>query len=145
MTSPPTSSPPPTSPLSTNMRKPPTRSLPLTTNTTLPLPHTYLHLSLLTPSSVLSPQNSPPIDAITARTYLTAALTQFLGLTGTAIAIDILKVEGRDCWLRVAREDGAAVERAVVAWAGEGVAWRIRGVGGWLGGLVGRGGREVFE
>ncbi|MCJ1439479.1 hypothetical protein MMC27_008873 [Xylographa pallens] len=140
MASPPTSPPPPSSPLPPSKRKLPSP----TSSTTLPLPYTYLHLSLLTPSS-LSQKPAPPIDAITARTYLTSALNQFLGLTGTAIAIDILKIEGRDCWIRVAREDGAAVEQAVVAWAGEGVAWRIRGVGGWLGGLVGRGGREVFE
>ena len=80
------------------------------------------------------------MDALTARTYLTSALAQFLGLTGRAIGIDILKAEGRDCWIRVAREDGVAVERALVAWGAEGVAWRVRGVGAWLGGLGGRGG-----
>lgn len=113
------------------------------------LPYTYLHLTLLSPS-LLSSSNSTmtsSIDALTARKHLTSALNQFLGITGTAISIDILKVEGRDCWIRVPREDGQAVVQALTAWTGEreGVAWRIWGRGGWLGGVVRGSGRELFE
>jgi len=119
------------------------------TTTIRSLPYTYLHLTLLSPSLLSSsnPLVTPPIDALTVRRHLTSALNQFLGITGTAISIDILKVEGRDCWIRVPREDGQAVAQALTAWTGEreGVAWRIRGRGGWLGGVVRGGGRDLFE
>lgn len=94
----------------------------------------------------MSTSSAPAIDMLTARTYLTSALRQFLGLTGTAISIDFLKLEARDVWIRVPREDGAAVVSAVSAWMGaEGVAWRIRGKSEWLGGLVAGNGMELFE
>ncbi|KAL8843145.1 MAG: hypothetical protein Q9170_000275 [Blastenia crenularia] len=63
----------------------------------------------------MSASSTPPIDILTARTFLTAALQQYLGLAGTAIAIDFLKVEGSDVWVRVPREDGAAVVGAIPA------------------------------
>ncbi|MCJ1247279.1 hypothetical protein MMC30_004493 [Trapelia coarctata] len=119
------------------------------TKTIRSLPYTYLHLTLLSPPLLSSPSAiaSPPIDALTVRRHLTSALNQFLGITGTAISIDILKVEGRDCWIHVPREDGQAVVQALTAWTGEreGVAWRIKGRGGWLGGVARGGGRELFE
>ena len=123
-------------------------SVPHTTFTTTirSLPYTYIHLSLLSPSTLFKPAASlPDVDILTGRTHLTSALNQFLGITGTAIAIDILKVEGRDCWIRVPREDGQAVLKAMTAWTGDGVAWRVRRSGGWLGGVVGGSGRELFE
>lgn len=90
-----------------------------------------------------------PLDAITARTHLTSALSQFLGLTGTAIAIDILHLAGPDVWIRVPREDGAAVLAALTAWVGDqggdGVGWRVRGRADWLGALGGRGRGKLFE
>ncbi|CAF9936809.1 MAG: hypothetical protein HETSPECPRED_010452 [Heterodermia speciosa] len=102
-------------------------------------PFTYLHLTLLSTSP-----SPPPLDGLTAHKHLTAALRQFLGITGTAIPIDILKVDDGDVWIRVPREDGAAVAAALGNWvdAGEGVSWRIRGRGQWLGALVARTGLE---
>ena len=123
-------------------------STPHTTFTTTirSLPYTYMHLSLLSPATLAKPTASvPEVDILTVRTHLTSALNQFLGITGTAIAADILKVESRDCWIRVPHEDGQAVLQAVTAWTGDGVAWRIRGSGGWLDGVVRGTGRELFE
>ncbi|KAL8927984.1 MAG: hypothetical protein Q9208_002059 [Pyrenodesmia sp. 3 TL-2023] len=81
---------------------------------------------------------------LTARTYLTSALQQYRGLTGTAICIDFLKLDGQDVWIRVPREDGAVVVGAVSAWLGaQGVAWRVRGKGEWLGALAAGDGRDL--
>jgi ribonuclease P/MRP protein subunit POP8 len=98
-------------------------------------PYTYLQLSVKT---VAHPTGRPPLDAITARTYLTTALSQYLGLTGTAISIDILKVTDQDFWIRVPRQDASAVVAAVGQWANSqlGVSLKIEGRGEWLGGVV---------
>lgn len=108
-------------------------------------PHIYLHLSLL--ASTLPSSNQPPVDTLTARTYLTSALSQFLGLTGTAIPIDFLKVEARDVWIRVPREDSAAVVGALSQWIGKdgGVSWRVKGKGEWLGAVAAGDGSQLFE
>lgn len=106
---------------------------------------------------------SQPLDALSARTYLSSALSQFLGLTGTAIPIDILKIEPgssssspstgsdkSDCvWVRVPREDAAAVVAALSSWIGGGasgtnVAWRVCAKGNYLGALVHGSGRDLF-
>jgi ribonuclease P/MRP protein subunit POP8 len=81
------------------------------------------------------------LDNLTVRSYLTSALRQFLGLTGTAISIDILKVEGKECWIRVAREDIRAVIAAIGGWIGgstvdQRVSWKVKASGNWLGSLV---------
>jgi ribonuclease P/MRP protein subunit POP8 len=81
------------------------------------------------------------IDALTVRTYMTAALTQFLGLAGAAIAVDILKVEGRECWVRMPREDLSPFIAALGGWVGgsrtEGrMGWRVKASGNWLSVLV---------
>lgn len=102
-------------------------------------PFSYLHLTLLAPATTV-------FDLLTARAHLTSALNQFLGVTGTAIPVDFLKIEGRDVWVRVPREDGAAVMGAISGWVGgEGVAWRIREKGDWLGAVVAGGGRRIFN
>lgn len=108
-------------------------------------PHTYLHLILLT--STLSSSSQPPVDILTARTYLTSALNQYLGMTGTAIPIDFLKVEGRSVWIRVPREDGVALVGALSQWVGkEGdVSWRVKAKGEWLGSVVAGNGDHLFE
>ena len=66
-------------------------------------------------------------------------------MTGTAIPIDILKVEGRDVWVRVPREDGRAVVEAGSGWVNEAVTWRVKGKSEWLGGLVAGNGRDLFD
>ncbi len=118
----------------------------ITTKTIKSTPFSYIHLELI--SSLPSPSNTSlpslskeTLDALTIRTYLTSALAQFLGLTGSAISIDILKISGPRCWIRVAREDLSPVLAAVGGWVGnangdggerERVGWRIKGNGNWL-------------
>lgn len=98
-------------------------------------PHAYAHLQVH-----LSPTDTTILDDITMRQYLTAALKQFLGVTGMGIAIDILKVSGRECWVRVPRQDLGVFASAVTAWVGSGPAsgMSICAAGDWLGALVGR-------
>ncbi|KAI1617791.1 hypothetical protein EDD36DRAFT_459464 [Exophiala viscosa] len=103
-------------------------------------PYAYFQLS----SRSLSPQASQGLDDITARSYLTAALQQYLGLTGVAIPVDILKTEEFSVWIRVPRDDEAAVTAAVSQWASQkGVSLKIDARGSWLGGVVARGGRDA--
>ena len=111
--------------------------------------HTYFRLTLLTSFNLTTtPMSDPaPVDLLTARTYLTSALNQFLGLTGTAIPIDFLKVEGHDVWIRVPSEDGVAVSGALSQWVGKdgAASWRVRGKGNWLGAVTAGDGRHLFE
>lgn len=75
------------------------------------------------------------LDEITARAYLNSALQQFLGLTGTAIPIDILKVHRQNVCIRVPREDEDAVAAALSQWsnAAAGLSLQIQARGTWLG------------
>ncbi len=103
-------------------------------------PYAYFHLSIQS-LAALPPQSSQSLDEITARSYLTAALQQYLGLTGTAIAIDILKVEGPNVWIRVPRDDESAVTAALSQWcSAKGVSLRVEARGSWLGGVAASGG-----
>lgn len=103
-------------------------------------PFSYIHLELQA-SSLKKSQ----LDDLTAKSYITSALTQFLGIHGSAISIDILKTEGKDVWIRVMREDASAAVAALGGWlrgrgnADEQLGWRVKGRGNWLGGLVGEG------
>jgi ribonuclease P/MRP protein subunit POP8 len=117
----------------------PTRGRDLTTKTIRSPPFSYAHLQLLSDSG-----KPPTLDVLTVRTYLTAALKKFLGLAGTAISVDILKVEGNDVWLRVPREDLSAVAAATGGWIGGGdagssekVKWQVKATGNWLSTMVG--------
>lgn len=104
-------------------------------------PHTYLHLTLF-PSSSSHPNTTDTTpDILTLRTHLTTALQQFLGLSGTAIPIDILKIEGSECWIRVPREDAGMVVGALGGGVG---GWRVVGRGEWLGVVAGGGGEGLF-
>lgn len=106
-------------------------------------PFSYIHLELQT-SSLKKPQ----LDDLTAKSYITSALAQFLGLHGSAISIDLLKTQDRDVWIRVMREDASAVVAALGGWikktgnGGDQVGWRVVGRRNWLGGLVGEGDGE---
>jgi ribonuclease P/MRP protein subunit POP8 len=103
-------------------------------------PFSYAHLSLQTTTT------SPVLDEPTINIYLTSALKQFLGLSGTAVAsnVDILKVEGNECWVRVPRGDLSVFLAAVGGWIGggggegNGVSWWVRGSGNWLSALGGK-------
>jgi ribonuclease P/MRP protein subunit POP8 len=105
-------------------------------------PFSYAHLQLISDSDTLK-----ELDSLTVRSHITAALTQFLGITGSAIPVDILKVEGMECWIRVPREDLSPVVAAVGGWIGgtetEGkVGWRVQSSGNWLSVLVGESSKE---
>lgn len=107
-----------------------------------------------------SPSNpSSPLDLLTARTYLTSALSQHLGLVGTSIPVDFLKLDldhdhhqrNRDyIWIRVPRDDATALATALSSWVGnsekesEAVAFRVLERGTFLGGMMGGDGRELF-
>ena len=125
----------------------------------LPLTRSNNILSL---TSIPQPDTPPvqPLDTLSARTYLSSALSQFLGVTGTAIPIDILKVEPKgtksngvtkydSVWVRVPRDDGAAVVAAISSWiggsgSGAGAAWRVCAKGNYLGALVSGSGSDLF-
>ena len=112
------------------------------------LPFVYFHLSLITNGPLLekSMLAEAAIDMITARTNLDSALQQYLGLSGTAIPIDLLKVEGRDVWIRLPREDGSAVQGCLSQWTGRdgSVTWRIKAKANVLGQLAAGDGRAHF-
>jgi len=101
-------------------------------------PWGYAHLQL-----IMSPHSTDAIDILTFRTHLTSALSRFLGLTGSAIPIDILKVEANEIWIRVPREDLSSVVAAVGGWVGVGIdgvmemGWRVKSTGIWLSTLIG--------
>ncbi|PYH98965.1 hypothetical protein BO71DRAFT_343780 [Aspergillus ellipticus CBS 707.79] len=125
---------------------------------------TYLKLQLVPQPN--TPSTTQPLDPLTARTYLSAALTQFLGLTGTAIPIDILKISSDESepepgsptiskivWVRVPRDDASAVVAALSSWIGGStggdssagnVAWRVCAKGNYLGALVQGSGSDLF-
>jgi len=112
-------------------------------------PWTYLHLSLLTPAT-LRTANEPPaanttsLDAITVQIHMQSALRQFLGLHGTAIPFDVLKIEGHDTWVRLPREDASAVVAALGGWVGKnGEGWRVKSRDAW--GPREGDGRDLFD
>lgn len=110
-------------------------------------PWCYIHLQHLSPSQITTTQRPAPLDPLTAHIHLTSALSSFLGLHGSAIQFDILKLEDQDIWIRVASEDRAAVVAAAGGWmSGSGEGWRVVGWSHWNAGVVGaRGGRELFD
>ncbi|ROW08820.1 hypothetical protein VMCG_02769 [Cytospora schulzeri] len=107
--------------------------------TTIKTPtYAYAHLELITTTTTSS---ATLLDDLQVRSYLTSALKQFLGSTGSGMPIDILKVDGRDCWVRVPRQDLGAFAAALAVWPGSGGAvtgFLVRAAGDWLGALVGR-------
>jgi len=107
-------------------------------------PWSYIHLQHLTSNS---PATTPALDAVTAHLQITAALTQFLGLHGAAIPIDILKTEGSEVWIRVPAEDHSALLAAVGGWvSGKGEGWRVKGSSSWDAGAMARdSGQDLFD
>jgi ribonuclease P/MRP protein subunit POP8 len=80
---------------------------------TLASPFSYALLELVTDG----PQDIH-LDNILVKSYCTAALKQFLGLTGQAIPIDVLKAESKACWLRMPKEDLGSFSAAITAYRG---------------------------
>lgn len=83
------------------------------------------------------------LDALQARSYCDAALKQFLGATGAAMPLDLLKLDESQFWVRLPREDLGLFAAALAAWSsvsrgGTATALRLKASGNWLGSLVGR-------
>ena len=110
----------------------------------------YIHLTLVTSSNLPGANTSMQapsahLDGITAHLHLQAALQQFLGLHGTAIPIDVMRLDKQDVWIRVPRDDGSAVVAAVGGWIGKGgEGWRIKDWGYW-GPKMEASGMDLFE
>lgn len=86
--------------------------------------------------------NTPHLDEIQVKSYCNAALRQFLGLTGMAILVDILKVTDTECWLRIPREDVSSFLAAMTAFKGvqdkeTQYLLRVKQHSNWLGTMVG--------
>ncbi|KAI9049507.1 hypothetical protein LZ554_006536 [Drepanopeziza brunnea f. sp. 'monogermtubi'] len=130
--------------LTAQMCKSPHRGHDIITKTIKTPSFSYINLQLI-PASPTT--NDAQLDALTIQHYIGLALSQFLGLTGSAISIDIVKVEGVECWIRVPREDLNPVLAAVGGWVGppgsqeeDRVGWRVKGSGNWLGLLIAQAG-----
>ncbi|KAF4120200.1 ribonuclease P/MRP protein subunit POP8 [Geosmithia morbida] len=112
----------------------------------------YAHLELITGDNTSNSQLSSSsfkadLDPLQVKTYCTSALRQFLGLTGAAVSVDVLKVQGSECWVRVPRDDLASFAAAMTAWRGareDGMQslLRLRQCSDWLGAMVGSHGQE---
>ena len=115
-------------------------------------PHAYLHVQITShPSTAVTTTSSTrpsrsPLEEITLLSHLNSALNQYLGLTGAAIPIDVLKIQGSQGWIRTPRDDEAAVVAALSQWSGKGrMTVRVLGRGTWLGGLSNGGGVDEAE
>ena len=108
------------------------------------LPFVYMHLSLIRSSDH---NDNRVLDPVTVRTYLTAALQQYLGLTGTAVPLDILKVHDNSAWIRLPTEDSRAVQGALSQWLGKDgdVSWRVRAVGSSVTALSAGSSQDLFN
>ncbi|KAL0944101.1 uncharacterized protein CTRU02_201988 [Colletotrichum truncatum] len=121
------------------------RSHELLTCTVKNPPFSYVQLELV--SDVAKSSDSVPLDELQVRSYCNAALRQFLGATGSAIPIDILKVEDKACWLRIPRLDLSPFAAAVTAWAGASEqgnrqVLRVNQCSDYLGAMVGADGQD---
>ena len=130
------------------------QSHPLPHSHSPPHPHPHPHPQSQSPSASPHPAEEQKLDALQAKTYCAAALRQFLGATGAAVAgaLDVLHVDAARgaCVVRVPRDDLAAFAAAVTAWQGVAVSdsgevggggratLRIIGCSDWLGTLLGR-------
>ncbi|TKX19511.1 hypothetical protein C1H76_8360 [Elsinoe australis] len=110
----------------------------------------YLHLKLVTTASLQASIDSTKktkaasIDEVTAYLHLQSALERFLGVHGTAIPLDILKVDGNEVWVRAPKQDADAVVAAAGGWVGGGgEGWRVIDWGCW-GPSEGEDGRDLF-
>lgn len=113
-------------------------------------PWSYIHLQQLQHST---PSNLTPLDPLTCHLHISHALHSFLGLHGSAVPVDILKLDsdsgadsvGRgELWIRVPAQDRSAVLAAVGGWVGKGgEGWRVLGWSSWGIGKS-EGGRELF-
>lgn len=97
----------------------------------------FAHLEAVSDGS-----NPIELDDLQVKSFCTAALRQFLGITGAAISVDIMKVEKNECWVRVPRSDLGPFTAAVTAWrgtvdSGSQTILRIKQCSDWLGTIIG--------
>ncbi|KAK4631900.1 hypothetical protein CLAFUW4_03345 [Fulvia fulva] len=106
----------------------------------------YLHLQHI-PSLANGHQQHGAIDNATVHLHITAALKSFLGLHGSAIPFDILRLDGRQVWIRAPAEDRAAIIAAVGGWiSSSGEGWRVRSWSHWNANGLGRdSGQDLFD
>jgi ribonuclease P/MRP protein subunit POP8 len=123
-------------------------------------PWSYIHLQHLQQLTNPPQPATPTSDPLTIHLHLTLALHSFLGQHGTAVPIDILKIDSnsnsdsdseagvnseRGIWIRVPSQDRAAVLAALGGWVGKGgEGWRVLGWGSWGVGVGGGCGRGLF-
>lgn len=123
----------------TSQNQKPAKKAQIITERTIKTPaFSYINLSLQSSS----PTPPPVLDDLSVRSYLSTALNHLLGLTGSAISIDIMMVEDKECWIRVPREDLAAVLAATGQWqadfgAPNRMAWHLKASGNFLGSVAG--------
>lgn len=111
----------------------------------------YAHLEVLTEDDT-SPSSTAPaveLDDLQVLFLCRAALERFLGVTGLAVPVEVLKVRANQCWLRVPRADLGAFAAAITAYAGQVEGGRrkvirMRSCSDWLGALVGAEGQETL-
>ena len=97
-------------------------------------PNTFLQLQLRDGESTLIADHAT--DHLTFKVHITNALSQYLGITGTAIPVDVLKVCHRRAWVRVPRDDETAVVAALSQWSSrDNVSLQILARSTWLGNL----------
>lgn len=78
-------------------------------------PHfTYAKLRLKT-----SGPDTIELDDLTSKSYCTDALRQYLGLTGEAIDVEILRNLEEECWVRLPRQDLEKFSAALTAFKGK--------------------------
>ena len=106
----------------------------------------YMHLHHM-PSLANGHQQNGAIDNATVHLHMNAALKSFLGVHGSAIAFDILKLEGRQVWIRAPAEDRAAIVAAIGGWiSSNGEGWRVKSWSHWNANGLGRGsGQDLFD
>ncbi|KAF1945277.1 hypothetical protein EJ02DRAFT_52044 [Clathrospora elynae] len=136
-----------TLPLSSSAPNPPSSA----TSPTTPVPN-------LAPNAINSAEIVKDISPLLTSTLLTSPLHSYLGQTGAAIPIDILKTRSRDVWIRIPRQDVRAFRASLSGWVGscEGgdvwagnqgrvqVGWRVVCEAGALG-ICGGDGADLFK
>ncbi|KAH0604440.1 uncharacterized protein H6S33_006817 [Morchella sextelata] len=108
----------------------------------------YARLKMIYDPPYTAESPSYPPDILTWRTTLTMCLTQFLGLMGSAIHIDILHLENDEAWLRLPQNDttmfAAAVSGYVGTIEGKSVGFKTLGMGDFPMGVVGKGEEDAL-
>ncbi|CAK7264141.1 hypothetical protein SEPCBS119000_000847 [Sporothrix epigloea] len=109
-------------------------------------PFAYAQIEVISSSDLLgggTDTSQEGLDALQVRSYCDAALKQFLGATGAAMPVDLLKLDGREFWVRVPREDLSLFAAALASWNpvsrnGTATILRLKASGNWLGSLIGQ-------